>query len=96
MMADWSPDQVLDCGCFQAQRVNQLNVSTRSRLLRQYFTSQQVVSFFIHWELSMQLAIFSIQKWTHFALTFVCVHSIQIQISMELRVEKQQQGQLKI
>ena len=72
-MADRSPDQVLGCSCFQDQKVNQFDgwVSrgqcTRSRLHRQYFTSQQIVSFSLNRELFD--AIFSIHKWTQFALT---------------------------
>ena len=79
-MADRAPDQVLGCSCFQDQKVNQFEgwVSrgqcTRSRLHSRYFTSQQIVSFSLHRDLFV--AIFSIHKWTQFALTLYMFVSI--------------------
>ena len=80
-MADRSPDQVLGCSCFQDQKVNQFGgwVSrgqcTRSRLHRQHFTSQQIVSFSLHRDLFFCNLFNSQMDQICSHIIYVCVHS---------------------
>ena len=85
-MADQSPDQVLDCSCFQDQKVNQFNacvhevdcadsISLHNNFLVCLFSGQTVVR---QWPDSGQTDLFDaiFDKWTQFAFTLYMFVSI--------------------